>query len=48
MRGLIASKEIEVRFSDTDAMGVIWHGNYLRYFEDGLNAIMDRLNVLQR
>lgn len=35
MRGLIASKEIEVRFSDTDAMGVIWHGNYLRYFEDG-------------
>ncbi len=26
--------EIDVRFSETDAMGVIWHGNYLKYFED--------------
>jgi acyl-CoA thioester hydrolase len=34
MRGLFTSRTIEVRFSDTDAMGVVWHGNYLRYFED--------------
>ncbi len=27
--------EINIRFSDTDAMGVVWHGNYLRFFEDG-------------
>jgi len=26
--------KIALRFSDTDAMGVVWHGNYLRYFED--------------
>ncbi len=24
--------ELNVRFSDTDAMGVVWHGNYLRFF----------------
>jgi len=27
--------DLNVRFSDTDAMGVVWHGNYLRFFEDG-------------
>jgi acyl-CoA thioester hydrolase len=27
--------ELNIRFSDTDAMGVVWHGNYLRFFEDG-------------
>ena len=25
---------VPVRFSETDAMGVIWHGNYLKFFED--------------
>jgi len=30
--------ELNVRFSDTDAMGVVWHGNYLRFFEDGREA----------
>ncbi len=23
-----------MRFSETDAMGVVWHGNYLKFFED--------------
>lgn len=26
--------EIPVRFSETDSMGVVWHGNYLKFFED--------------
>jgi len=32
---LTSTLEIDVRFSETDAMGVVWHGNYLKYFEDG-------------
>ncbi|MFA7473699.1 MAG: acyl-CoA thioesterase, partial [Spirosomataceae bacterium] len=32
---LTSTLEINVRFSETDAMGVVWHGNYLKYFEDG-------------
>lgn len=32
----MASKcRIKVRFSETDAMGVVWHGNYAKFFEDG-------------
>lgn len=33
-----AEIEIEIRFSETDAMGVVWHGNYVRFFEDGREA----------
>lgn len=34
MKYLISSLEIPIRFSETDAMGVVWHGNYLKFFED--------------
>lgn len=34
MKCLVSSIEANVRFSETDAMGVVWHGNYLKYFED--------------
>lgn len=27
-----------VRFSEVDSMRVVWHGNYLKYFEDGREA----------
>lgn len=35
MKTLESFIEINIRFSETDAMGVVWHGNYLKYFEDG-------------
>jgi acyl-CoA thioester hydrolase len=28
-------KEIEIRFSELDPLNVVWHGNYIKYFEDG-------------
>ena len=31
---LSLEKNIEVSFSDTDAMQIVWHGNYVRYFEE--------------
>jgi acyl-CoA thioester hydrolase len=34
MKHLTASKEIEVRFSEVDSMGIVWHGAYAKYFED--------------
>lgn len=34
MEGLKAEIELNIRFSETDAMGVVWHGNYLKFFED--------------
>jgi acyl-CoA thioester hydrolase len=30
--------ELEIKFSDVDMLGVVWHGNYVRYFEDGREA----------
>jgi len=32
---LSTSTLVRVRFSDVDSMGVVWHGQYIRYFEDG-------------
>ena len=32
---LVDHKEIIVRFSEVDSMRIVWHGNYLKYFEDG-------------
>jgi len=28
-------KEVQVRFSELDPLQIVWHGNYIRYFEDG-------------
>ena len=35
VKELIARKEFEVRFSEVDSMGIVWHGAYAKYFEDG-------------
>ncbi|MDR1886684.1 MAG: acyl-CoA thioesterase [Prevotellaceae bacterium] len=29
---------VKIRFSETDSMGVVWHGNYIRFFEDAREA----------
>lgn len=30
--------EINVKFSEVDSLGIVWHGHYVRYFEDGREA----------
>lgn len=42
---LISEIEINVRFSETDAMGVVWHGNYLKFFEDGREAFGEEYGI---
>ena len=32
------SEEIRVRFNETDPLGIVWHGHYITYFEDGREA----------
>jgi acyl-CoA thioester hydrolase len=29
---------VKIRFSEVDSMGVVWHGNYVRLFEDAREA----------
>jgi len=50
---LESSLEIAIRFSETDAMGVVWHGNYLKFFEDarekfGIDHGMQYLDVFNK
>ncbi len=35
---LSEKKEINIRFSEVDSLGIVWHGNYTKYFEDGREA----------
>lgn len=36
-------KEIEVRYAETDQMGVVYHGNYLTWLEVGRTAFVKQL-----
>lgn len=35
---MIHQTEVTVRFNEADPLGIVWHGHYLRYFEDGREA----------
>lgn len=32
---LVDTKEIKIRFNEVDSLGIVWHGHYVTYFEDG-------------
>lgn len=35
----------EIRFSEVDSMGVVWHGNYAKYFEDAREAFGEKYDL---
>ena len=37
--------EVYVRFNEADPLGIVWHGHYLRYFEDGREAFGKRYGI---
>ena len=38
MRALVNTTTFRVRFSEVDSLRIVWHGNFLKYFEDGRDA----------
>lgn len=38
-----ASAEFRVEFYDVDSMGVVWHGNYVKYMELGRCVLLDKI-----
>jgi acyl-CoA thioester hydrolase len=40
---LISTREIQLLYADTDMMGVIYHANYLKYFELGRTGLIEDL-----
>lgn len=35
IKELTSRTEVLVRFNEADPLGIVWHGHYIRYFEDG-------------
>ncbi|MBS7662297.1 acyl-CoA thioesterase [Pseudomonas lalucatii] len=43
-RGVLQAEiELVVPFFDVDSMEVVWHGHYVKYFEEARCALLDRL-----
>ncbi|MDR2486023.1 MAG: acyl-CoA thioesterase [Treponema sp.] len=42
-RNLTAEIEFTVEFYDVDSMGIVWHGNYIKYFEKARCALLNRI-----
>ena len=38
IKELINTTTFRVRFSEVDSLRIVWHGHYLKYFEDGRDA----------
>ena len=36
--------EVKVPFEDIDLMGIVWHGNYMRYMEQARCDLFEKLN----
>ncbi len=41
----ISEYKIDVRYYETDTMGIVHHSNYVRYFECGRNEMLKGLNM---
>ena len=42
---IVHDVEIRVRYADTDKMGIVYNGNYLRYFEVGRTELLRSIGV---
>ena len=42
-KNLEAEISLKVPFFDVDPMGVVWHGNYIKYFELARCALLDQI-----
>jgi acyl-CoA thioester hydrolase len=45
VKSLTHTTVISVRFSECDPLKIVWHGNYLRYFEDGRESFGKTYNI---
>ena len=41
------SIDLRIRFNEIDALGIVWHGHYIKYFEDAREAFGKKLNQFQ-
>jgi len=41
---IFAEEEITIEFNDLDPMRIVWHANYINYFETARRALLQKLN----
>jgi len=41
---LEAEIQLKIPFQDVGVMGIVWHGNYLRYFEEARAELLDKVD----
>lgn len=37
--------EVNVRFGEVDSMGIVWHGNYVKYIEEGRESFGHKYGI---
>ena len=42
MKTLSVVRDIKIRFNEIDALGIVWHGHYIRFFEEGREAFGEK------
>lgn len=45
MKTLSHTTEVLIRFNEADPLGIVWHGHYVRYFEDGREAFGKKYGI---
>jgi acyl-CoA thioester hydrolase len=43
--GLTDRTSIRIRFSEVDALGIVWHGHFVKYLEDGRESFGNRYGL---
>ena len=43
--GLTATHRLRVRYGETDQMGVVYHANYLIWFNEARDALLSRQGI---
>lgn len=42
---IVDYKDVIIRFSEVDSLGILWHGNYVQFFEDGREAFGEKYGL---
>ncbi|PKP42119.1 MAG: 4-hydroxybenzoyl-CoA thioesterase [Bacteroidetes bacterium HGW-Bacteroidetes-10] len=42
---LVHRHSVRIRFSEVDSMNIVWHGNYVKLFEDGREAFGNHYGI---
>lgn len=45
MNQLTHKSTIQVRFNEVDSLGIVWHGHFVKYFEDGREAFGKKFGI---